>query len=418
MKILLALPRPLFPTDTGGKIRTLKIFERLAGVHEIHAVSLADSGREAAAIAQMRQLFTSYTPVEWKERPKFSPGFYADFTRSRFSRFPYFLEKYRHPAYRAAVDELLTGQGFDLVLCDFLHPAAALLDSPARPRVIFEHNVEYVIRKRHWERESNPLRKWVLRREWEKARAIESEVCRAFDHVVVVSPEDREMIAREFGVATVSDIPTGVDLDYFRPQQSTEASARRPGNLVFVGSMDWYPNEEGILWFAEQVYPRIRQEAPEANLTIVGRNPSQRLQHLAEQDASIEITGSVPDVRPYLERALAVVVPLRIGGGTRIKIFEAMAMGRAVVSTHLGAEGLPVTSGSDILLADEPGPLADATLSLLDQPALRERIGSAARAKVARDHSWERVAVRMTEILEGVIHTACPAAAERSLVTK
>ena len=419
MRILLALPRPLFPTDTGGKIRTLKIFERLADRHEIHAVSLADPGREAGGIAQMRQLFYSYTPVEWQETPKFSPAFYAEFARSRFSRFPYFLEKYRQPAYRAAVDALLARQEFDLVLCDFLHPAAALLDSAARPRVIFEHNVEYVIRKRHWERESNPLRKWALRREWEKARTIEAEVCRAFDHVIAVSRDDREMIEREFGVTTVSDIPTGVDLDYYRPRQAAEQSASRPGNLVFVGSMDWYPNEEGILWFAEQVYPRIRQMAPEANLTVVGRNPSPRLRQLAAQDASIEITGSVPDVRPYLERALAVVVPLRIGGGTRIKIFEAMAMGRAVVSTHLGAEGLPVTSGSDILLADDPGAFADAALSLLGQPALRERIGSAARAKVTRDHSWERVAMRMTEILEGVIHGARPAAAaDRALVTR
>ena len=419
MKILLALPRPLFPTDTGGKIRTLKIFERLAQRHEIHAVSLADPGCEASAIAQMRQLFASYTLVEWKETPKFSPAFYAEFARSRFSRFPYFLEKYRRPAYRAAVETLLARPGFDLVLCDFLHPATALLDSPARPRVIFEHNVEYVIRKRHWERESNPLRKWVLRGEWKKARAIESEVCRAFDHVVVVSEDDREKIAREFGITTVSAIPTGVDLEYFRPPQAGRQSAVRSGNLVFVGSMDWYPNEDGILWFAEQVYPRVRQASPTATLTVVGRNPSPRLRQLAAHDASIEITGTVPDVRPYLERAEAVVVPLRIGGGTRIKIFEAMAMGRAVVSTHLGAEGLPVTPGSDILLADDPGPLADAVVSLLLRPDLRERIGAAAHAKVMRDHSWERVAARMAELLEGVIHGAHPAAAAgRTLVTR
>lgn len=414
MKILLALPRPLFPTDTGGKIRTLKIFERLAGRHEIHAVSLADSGSEAAAIVKMRQIFASFTPVEWHETPKFSPRFYAEFARSRFSRFPYFLEKYRRPEYRAAVEALLAQHEFEMVLCDFLHPAAALLESPARPRVIFEHNVEYVIRKRHWERESNAARKWVLRAEWEKARAIEGEVCRAFDHVVVVSEDDRQQIQREFGVDTVSAIPTGVDLEYFRPQND----AMRGGNLVFVGSMDWYPNEDGILWFVEHVYPRIRHEAPEANLTVVGRNPSPRLVQLAAQDHSIEVTGTVPDVRPYLERAGAVIVPLRIGGGTRIKIFEAMAMGRAVVSTHVGAEGLPVTSGSDILLADEPAPFADAVVSLLGQAALRERIGGAAREMVARDHSWEGVAARMTEILEGVIEAARPAAAwERARVT-
>jgi sugar transferase (PEP-CTERM/EpsH1 system associated) len=418
VKILLALPRPLFPTDTGGKIRTLKIFEQLAGRHEIHAVSLADPDREAPAIAQMRKLFASYTPVEWKETRKFSPAFYAEFARSRFSRFPYFLEKYRQPGYRAAVNALLAQTKFDLVLCDFLHPAAALLDSAARPRVIFEHNVEYVIRKRHWEQESNPLHKWLLRAEWEKARAIEAEVCRSFEHVIVVSADDRELFAREFGVTSVSAIPTGVDLNYFRAQPAGEPSSPRSGNLVFVGSLDWYPNEAGIRWFAEQVYPRIRQAVPEASLTVVGRNPSLRVRQLAAEDASIEITGTVPDVRPYLARAEAVVVPLHIGGGTRIKIFEAMAMGRAVVSTQVGAEGLPVTAGGDILLADDPVAFAEAVISLLQRRALRERIGAAGRAKVERDHSWERVAARMTEILERVIRSDYPAAVERDLVTR
>lgn len=419
MKILLALPRPLFPADTGGKIRTLRIFERLATYHEIHAVSLADTGREDSAIAQMQQLFASYTPVSWKETAKFSARFYVEFARSRLGSFPYFLEKYRLPAYRAAVESVLAETRCELLLCDFLHPAAALLDSSARPRVIFEHNVEYVIRKRHWERESNLLRKWVLRSEWEKARALESEVCRAFDHVVVVSEDDRERISREFGISTVSSIPTGVDLEYFRQRQANQKGPVRPGNIVFVGSMDWYPNEDGILWFVGHVYPHIRQLAPAANLTVVGRNPSPLLRQLVVQDDSIEITGAVPDVRPYLQRAEAVVVPLRIGSGTRIKIFEAMAMGRAVVSTHLGAEGLPVTHGRDILLADDPGPFSDAVVSLLSQRALRERMGTDARVKVERDHSWERAAARMTEILEGVVLGAHPTpAVERALATR
>jgi sugar transferase (PEP-CTERM/EpsH1 system associated) len=398
---LLALPRPLFPTDTGGKIRTLKIFERLAARHEIHAVSLADPAGEAAAIAEMRRLFASYTPVEWKETRKFSPAFYVGFAYSRFSRFPYFLEKYRRPALVRAVESLLGRMKFDLVLCDFLQAATPLLDSPARPRVIFEHNVEYVIRKRHWERETNALRKWILRAEWEKAYTAEAEVCRSFDHVIAVSEEDRKIIMREFSVNHVSTIPTGVDIEYFRPRNS----AVRAGNLVFVGSMDWHPNEEGILWFLESIYPSVRRTAPHASLTIVGRNPSPRLRGIAARDTSIEITGTVPDVRPYLERAEAVVVPLRIGGGTRIKIFEAMAMQRAVVSTRLGAEGLPVESGSDLLLADEPEDFAKAVVSLLSNSGLRDRLAAAAREKVVEHYSWEHVATQMENILSRAAQT-------------
>lgn len=419
MRILLVLCRPLFPADTGGRIRTLNTFSRLAKSAEVCAVSLAVADRDGEAILKMKQVFPDYTPVFWKETTTFSPAFYAELLQSQFSRFPYALAKYRNRPFRETVQQVFRRKRPDVVVADGLSAAAAVLETPLRPFVVFERNVEFQIRKRHWETTRNPLHRFVLGSEYRKTRALEAEICQTADHIIAVSEEDRRSFQEDLRVINVSAIPTGVDLDYFRPHQPAQQAATRPGNLVFVGSMDWYPNEDGILWFAEHVYPRIRQAAPMSNLTVVGRNPSPRLRKLAAQDASIEITGTVPDVRPYLQRAEAVVVPLRIGGGTRIKIFEAMAMGRAVVSTHIGAEGLPVTSGSDILLADEPGTLADAVVSLLVQPALRERIGLAARAKVARDHSWERVAARTMEILEGVVHGTHPAAtAERALVTK
>jgi glycosyltransferase involved in cell wall biosynthesis len=414
VRILLALPRPLFPADAGGKIRTLNIFSRLAERVEIHAVSLADRVRDAGPIAEMQKLFRSYTPVFWNETTTFSAAFYFKFLASRTSRFPYFLEKYRVPEFRAAIEQIAAREKCEVVLADFLQTAGAILDSPLRPRVIFQHNVEYVIRKRHWERETNALRRWLLRAEWEKARAIEGEVCRTFDHVITVSEDDRQIIASEFGVSHVSDLPTGVDLEYFRPQ----AAERKRGNLVFVGSMDWHPNEDGMFWFVREVWPRVRRAAPHANLTVVGKNPSARLRALASGDTSIEITGTVADVRPYLARAEAAVVPLRIGGGTRIKIFEAMSMERAVLSTTLGAEGLPVTPGRDILLEDEPEGFARAAAFLLADAARCDAIARAAREKVVRDHSWETVAAKMEEILARAAGAAkhaagSPVAAER-----
>jgi sugar transferase (PEP-CTERM/EpsH1 system associated) len=395
LKILLTLPRPLFPTDTGGKIRTLNIFRRLAQRMEIHAVSLAHPQRDAEAIAEMRRTFHSYTAVEWQETRKFTPGFYAEFLRSRFGRLPYFLAKYALPEFRRTAEGVAGREGVDLVVCDFLQSAVALQGSALRPRVIFEHNVEYMIRKRHWETEENLLRKWLLAAEWKKARRAEAAICREFDHVITVSEEDERQIRKEFGATRVSALPTGADVEYFTPQDAPQ----RAGNLVFVGSMDWQPNEDGIFWFVGEVYPLIRQRAPQARLTIVGRNPSARLRRLAEQDHSIEVTGTVPDVRPYLARAEVVIVPLRIGGGTRIKIFEAMAMERAVISTTLGAEGLPVQKGREILLEDSPATFADAVVRLLAQPEAREALARAGRARVIRDHTWESVARRMEEIL-------------------
>lgn len=405
MKILLALPRPLFPTDTGGKIRTLSIFRRLAERVEIHAVSLAHPRQDAEAIDQMRGIFHSYTPVPWQETPKFTPGFYAEFLRSRFGPLPYFLAKYARPLFRRTVEQLAAREKVDLVLCDFLQSAVALQGSRVRPRAIFEHNVEYVIRKRHWETEQHPLRKWLLAAEWKKAQRTEAAVCREFDQVIAVSEEDEKQIREEFGVEHVSALPTGVDVEYFRPQTVPQ----RAGKLVFVGSMDWHPNEDGIFWFVREVYPLIRQQAPHASLTVVGRNPSRRIQDLAAKDKTILVTGTVPDVRPYLARAEVVVVPLRIGGGTRIKIFEAMAMQRAVVSTTLGAEGLPVCSGREILLADETGAFAAGVVQMLANTQSREALAQAAYAKVNGDHTWDRVARRMEEILSGVVRSAARA---------
>jgi len=184
----------------------------------------------------------------------------------------------------------------------------------------------------------------------------------------------------------VSAVPTGVDVDYFAPDGVAEA----PDRLVFTGSMDWYPNEDGIAHFIEAVLPRIRRAVPTAALTVVGRNPSARLQALAAA-AGVEVTGLVDDVRPHMAAAAVYVVPLRVGGGTRLKIFEALSMAKAVVSTTIGAEGLPLTPGQDYLSADDPAAFADAVVALLRDPVRRRAIGAAGRRLVEARYSWSRV---------------------------
>ena len=399
MKVALALPRPLFPTDTGGKIRTLNIMTRLSSEVEIHAVSFAERGVDDAAIAEMQRVFASYTPVYWREAPKFSPRFYSDFARSRLSRFPYFLYKYVRPEFRRTVEAVAQEKGTDILLCDFLHPAAAMLESHLRPRVVFEHNVEYVIRQRHWEVEANPLRKAVLKAEWQKAHAAERHVCRAFDHILTVSEDDTRKIQEEFGAARVSMLPTGVDTDYFRPLDVPTV----PASLVFVGSMDWHPNEDGVLWFVKQVLPLVRQRVPHATFAIVGRNPSHRLGGAVSAEDGVQITGRVDDVRPYIARAEVVVVPLRIGGGTRIKIFEAMAMAKPVVATALGAEGLAVTPDREIVIADEPRDMARRICELLGSAEQRGALGFNAHKLVLERHTWQAAARQMEEVLADCI---------------
>ena len=193
--------------------------------------------------------------------------------------------------------------------------------------------------------------------------------------------------------------PTGADVEYFQPFAGEEAA----NSLVFTGSMDWLPNEDAILYFADAILPLIREHSPEVFLDVVGRNPSRKLQALAESEKGIRLTGWVDDIRPFLGRDSVCIVPLRIGGGTRLKIFEAMAMGKAVVSTSVGAEGLAVRSAENIVLADTPNDFAQAVISLLRDPGRRQQLGAAARSLVQDNYSWTIVAKGFASTLQEVI---------------
>ena len=404
MKILLTLRQPLYPADTGGKVRSLNIFSRLAKRASIHAVSFADPVADAASIREMQRLFESYTPVFWQETKKYSPRFYKEIFTNQFSSLPYFLAKCRLPHFRSTVEGLLAKEHFDVLFSDFLHTAVPLLQCSFKPKIVFEHNVEFLLRKRKWQVEKHPLRKIVFGTEWRRTRPLEARVSRSFDHVLTVSEEDQQTIRHEFGINHVSTLPTGVDTDFFCPS----GNGPQPGRLAFVGSMDWDPNEDGVVWFLENIYPLIRHTVPNASFVVVGRNPSSRLRAIAARTPAVEITGWVPDVRPYLSQAEVVVVPLRIGGGTRIKIPEAMAMGKAVVSTPIGAEGLHFHNKRELCLADRPEDFARTAIALLTQPGLREAIGTAARRVVASKANWENVVDQVEECLNQLIRKEKP----------
>ncbi|HTZ74134.1 MAG TPA: glycosyltransferase [Candidatus Aquilonibacter sp.] len=402
MNILLTLRQPLVPADTGGKVRSLNIFSRLAKRASIHAVSFADPVHEAAAISEMKHIFSSYTPVAWRESKKYSPTFYAGVLAAQFGSWPYFLSKCNRLEFVSTVRALEKRHRFQLLFCDFLHTAAPLMSFPFRPKIVFEHNVEFLLRKRKWVVETNPVRRMILKNEWTKTRAIEERACRNCDGVLAVSEDDRQAMLREFGVANVSVLPTGVDTDFFQPSQV----ASRPGRIVFVGSMDWDPNEDGIAWFLRDIYPSIRRGAPMASLAVVGRNPSPHLRALASRQPDVDLTGRVADVRPYLASAEVVIVPLRVGGGTRIKIPEAMAMRKAVVSTTIGAEGLPFRKGREICIADNPEDFAETVITLLHDRQMRNAIAGAARNVVVEKHGWDAVVDRMEEAIDAVVNSA------------
>ena len=230
--------------------------------------------------------------------------------------------------------------------------------------------------------------------------------------MLAVSNADRETFGRLYPGAArrpIHVVQTGVDTNYFTPIAGRE----RRAHLVFTGSMDWLPNEDGMLYFVREILPRIRQEEPDVTLSIVGRAPTPAVTRLAEL-SGVEVTGRVDDVRPHVAAGEVYVVPLRIGGGTRLKIFEAMSMGKAVVSTTVGAEGLPVTPGRDIVIEDGPAPFAGAVVRMIRHPEMRERIAAQARQLVVQRYDWAAVADGFEEALAAVSGAHPAIAARRS----
>jgi len=254
------------------------------------------------------------------------------------------------------------------------------------PLVLFEHNVEHVIWERVASLERRPVHRALLAIESWKVRRAERRACESADLVIAVSEDDLGRLRRLSPRSRCVAIPTGVDTTYFQPAGSAEV----PRRLVFTGSMDWFPNEDAILFFADAILPRIRAGIPDVSVSVVGRNPSPRLREVAGR-AGITVTGTVDDVRPYIDEAALYVVPLRAGGGTRLKIFEALAMGKAVVSTSVGAEGLSLTPGRDVVIADQPEAFAATVMALLRDPARRGALGRAGRDLVQRRYSWDQV---------------------------
>ncbi|MGI8836177.1 MAG: glycosyltransferase [Pyrinomonadaceae bacterium] len=408
MRILWLKTELLHPVDKGGKIRTYNMLKQLKRDHRITYLTLDDGTATAAEREAAREYCHELVCISHKPREKFTAGFYADLALNLVSRYPYAVKKYESTEMRRAVLERTATGEFDLVVCDFLAPA---LNVPNRLRcstVLFQHNVEAMIWKRHYQVQKSPAKKAYLRRQWQKMRRFEREACRRFDRVIAVSAEDRDQMRQEYGMDSVFDVPTGVDTEFFRPSGKETVV---PHNLVFTGSMDWLPNEDAMRYFTEEIFPRIKQTIPDVTLTVVGRNPYPGLLELSQRDKSVVVTGRVDDVRPFMERAAVYVVPLRIGGGTRLKIFEAMAMEKAIVSTTVGAEGLPVRQNEELVLADTPETFANSVLRLFQDQTFARRLGLRAADTVRETFGWRRVAEEFAALCENTVNHASEQAA-------
>ena len=387
----------LHPVDKGGKIRTYNMLKELKHDHHIAYLTLDDGVAGIEAREQAQEYCHELICVPHHPREKFTAGFYAELLFNLASRYPYAIKKYESPGMRKEIIEHVNKGTVDVVICDFLAPTINVPRTLSCPSILFQHNVEAMIWKRHFEVQANPIKRSYLHGQWRKMERFEKEACQRFDSLIAVSREDREVMQNEYEVKAVFDVPTGVDTEYFKPSVPVDLASH---NVVFTGSMDWLPNEDAIRYYTDQILPLIRKSIPDVKLTVVGRNPYPALLELSQKDASIVVTGRVEDVRPYLDQASVCIVPLRIGGGTRLKIYEAMAMEKAIVSTSVGAEGLPLTDGRELRIADTPETFAAAVVELLRNPEQARSLGQTAANTVREKFGWTEVAKHFAEICE------------------
>lgn len=399
MRILWVKAGKLLPVDTGGKIRSYNILRHLARNHHVTLLSYYGGDRDPVYDAEIVQHLPGAQTIH-TAAPEGAVLQSLDYIWNLASRAPYAVQKFTAAPVQRQVFQWLSMEKFDVAVCDFLSASLNFPDQPQIPCVLFQHNVESVLWRRMAQTESHPVRKLSYSIEAGKMQRYERAALRRFNHVIAVSPQDRDEMLKLNSSAHITVVPTGVDTEQYRV---APAASAEPPVLVFTGSMDWEPNIDAMEYFCQQIWPAVLNAFPNARFQIVGRNPHPRVRRLAS--ASVEITGKVPSVVDYLAAATAVVVPLRIGGGTRLKIFEAMAMGKAVVSTSIGAEGLDVTSGENILIADTAERFVASILQLLQNSELRRSIERGAASLAAR-YDWSQITMQFADVLAGTLPSA------------
>ena len=394
MRVLWVKSNKLLPVHSGGDIRSYNIARQLGRRHELTFLSYYDGPPDHEYEQQLAQHFPGAICVCTGKTELSSLARGVDYLAHLPSRLPYAVGRFGSAEVREKLSDWFQERRFDVTLCDFLDAAVNFPQELTTLSVLFQHNVESEIWRRHAQMESHPVKRRMYDIEHRKMVRYERNAVRRFHHVIAVSERDRSLMEAWVEGSRITVVPTGVDLQQYQPDFTHNPAGPV---VIFVGAMDWEPNVDAMEYFSQEIWPLVLEKVPQAKLRIVGRNPGERVRKLASD--SVQITGRVVSVAEHLRDAAVVVVPLRIGGGTRLKIYEAMAAGKAVVSTSVGAEGLDVHHGRDIVLADNTRSFADAVLMLLGDEHLRQRYERAAAVLAAR-YDWAVIGDKFAHTLE------------------
>jgi polysaccharide biosynthesis protein PslH len=384
-----------YPLDSGKRIRTYYLTRELAREFEVSYLAYATP--EHPAIEVLRGLGVQCHPVAPCDLRQHGPRFYLRLGLNLLSPLPYIVTSHTTRRFAARPSALLAGDAFDLVVCEWTPYANFLRQHRHVPSIIVAHNLEGRIWRRYESVERNPARRAYISVQRKKVERFERECFSWASGATAVSADEAQGI-RDLGVAyPVEVIDNGVDTEHFHVANLPAI----PNRMVFCAAFDWRPNQDAAAHFVEDILPLIRGRIPDAHVVFVGRQPPRHLVELGNRPG-VTVTGTVPDVRPYVASASLCVVPLRIGGGSRLKILEAMAMRVPVLSTTIGAEGLEVTPGSDILIADGSRDFAERAIRALGHPHETAAIARAGRELVERRYQWPILGERLREYVRRI----------------
>jgi polysaccharide biosynthesis protein PslH len=388
VKVLMAMPFSPVPPDFGGALRLYHLLRQLAKRHNVTVLTYG-TAEDGARIRQEFDLphVRTVAPT-WKAVSRRGGQLFSTFTRHSF-----FQQSVTGGVFAAELDSILNEQKFDVVQTEVSHLGPFTLKTAAL-KVLDAHNVEYDNFRRMYQRAPWGLKKLHYGLEYRKMKADELNWCGMQDIVLTTSDRDKALFSKDVRTP-VFVVPNGVDTGYFTP---TTAIEPEPHSLVFTGMMAYPPNNDGITWFLDEVLPLIEAQVPQVKLYVVGKNPPAAITRRASE--RIVVTGAVPDVRPFIWRSSVYVVPLRMGGGTRLKVAEALAMKKPIVSTRIGCEGIDVKDGESVLIADSPQPFADAVVRLLGDVRLCKALAENGHQMAKEKYDWNVIGETLEAIYQ------------------
>jgi len=398
MRILLLTPQRPYPPHQGTTLRNFNLVKELAKRHRICVLTFLEPDQDPANPGPLPEL------CEWLETVPVPQRSTAQRLRQLlFTRRPDMSWRLWSSAFNDRLASCLAEETFDVVEIEGIEMAPyrpTIEVARPKPLIIYDaHNAEWILQQRACAADVKTPARWPAALyswvQWHRLRRYEANLLQRVDHTVAMSAPDKVALRDVISNAPITVIPNGVDLAAYRHFRGRPLEF----DLLFTGKMDFRPNIDAILWFGQHVFPLIQARRPWTTFAIVGQRPHPRLDILRDMPG-VTITGYVDDVRPYIAGTTVYVAPLRVGGGTRLKLLEAMALAKPIVSTTVGAEGFPVVNGQEVILADEPEAFANQVLNLLDNPARRRELGQAGQSFAQANYGWDALVPHLEKVYE------------------